>query len=37
MRAEISRLRRRLGGLVATRPYRFTDGVTAELRPRSVT
>ena len=26
-RAEVSRLRRRLGGIVATRPYRLTDGV----------
>ncbi|MEU1790079.1 transcriptional regulator [Streptomyces sparsogenes] len=30
-RAEVSRLRRQLGGIVATRPYRLTDGVQLTL------
>ena len=28
VRAEVSRLRRVLGALVATKPYRLADGVT---------
>lgn len=31
IRAEMSRLRRHLGGVLAHRPYRFADGVTVEL------
>ncbi|MFE1776058.1 GAF domain-containing protein [Streptomyces sp. NPDC059008] len=38
VRAELSRLRRHLGGVLAHRPYRFADGVEVELRlpPRPV-
>ncbi|UQA92464.1 helix-turn-helix domain-containing protein [Streptomyces halobius] len=32
VRAELSRLRRHLAGLLAHRPYRFADGVQVELR-----
>lgn len=32
VRAEMSRLRRHLGGVIAAQPYRFDDGVTVELR-----
>lgn len=32
VRAELSRLRRHLGGVLAHRPYRFADGVEVELR-----
>ncbi|MFF8810976.1 helix-turn-helix domain-containing protein [Streptomyces pactum] len=36
VRAEMSRLRRTLGGVLAHRPYRFADGVRVEvLRPRT--
>lgn len=33
VRAEMSRLRRQLGGLLARRPYRFADDVEVSLRP----
>ena len=36
VRAEISRLRRRLGGILVTRPYRIARGVTAVSAPRIV-
>ncbi|MGV9796111.1 GAF domain-containing protein [Gordonia sp. NPDC003422] len=32
VRAEISRLRKHLGGLIAANPYRFADGVRVEVR-----
>jgi hypothetical protein len=37
VRAEVSRLRKVIGGLVTTNPYRLADGVRlAVLRPESV-
>ncbi len=33
VRAEVSRLRRTVGGLVATRPYRIADGVSLRCNP----
>ncbi|SIS23648.1 helix-turn-helix domain-containing protein [Williamsia sterculiae] len=36
VRAEMSRLRRQLPGLVAARPYRCADGVVMQLRPDGV-
>ncbi|MEU5236470.1 GAF domain-containing protein [Streptomyces lydicus] len=38
VRAELSRLRRHLGGVLAHRPYRFADGVVVDVRmpPRPV-
>lgn len=35
VRAEVSRLRRTLGGLLAAQPYRFVDGVTVEVLMKS--
>ncbi|GAB90204.1 helix-turn-helix domain-containing protein [Gordonia rhizosphera] len=34
VRAEMSRLRKHLGGLLAANPYRFTDGVTVRVEGR---
>ena len=37
VRAEVSRLRRVIGGLVTTNPYRLADGVTLSVVPHDRT
>ncbi|MFW0787313.1 GAF domain-containing protein [Gordonia sp. CPCC 206044] len=37
VRAEMSRLRKHLGGLLAANPYRFVDGVTVRVHPAAST
>jgi hypothetical protein len=36
VRAEVSRLRKVIGGLVSTNPYRLADGVTLSVVPPDV-